>query len=172
MVLILQANLIASQVQVYTLQGYNQPFGFFPWQRDVVKYNNFSAIESNEGFQTVNFMGNSSFSLSTSQSDFSLGSILRNFFRFRQRSPNVQYITLGGRSFSDSVQEPSYYRQYATVVAPAHMPKTNRKVVRRKVPRRVLVRNLKSHPALLTNFKTVKVPIYEDDWQVRIRILP
>ncbi|XP_043067044.1 uncharacterized protein [Drosophila bipectinata] len=180
MVLILQANLIASQVQVYTLQGYpltvsegsfsNRPLGFFPWQRDVFKVNNFSVSESNEGFQTINLMGNSSFSLSSSQNNLSLRSFLRNLFGFRQRQPSVQYLTIGGRAFSDSVQEPSYYRQYSSVVGPVLVPKANRKIVRRKVPRRVLVRNLKSNQALLTNVKTVKIPqfqspIYDDEWQ-------
>lgn len=181
MVLMLQANLIASQVKVYTIQGYplvlsdgnliGQQSGFFPWQRDVFKFNNFSAIESNEGIQTINWTGNSSFSVSSNHNFFGWRSILRNLFRLPPRQPTPQYTTIVGRAFSDSIQEPSYYGQYSPVVDPVLMPKANRKVVRRKVPRRVLVRNLKSNQALLTNFKTVKVPIYEDDWQVRTRVL-
>ncbi|KAH8331456.1 hypothetical protein KR074_003637 [Drosophila pseudoananassae] len=186
MFLILQANLIASQVQVYTLQDYpltasegsfsNRPWGFFPWQRDVFKFNNFSVSESNEGFQTINLMGNSSFSLSSSHKNLSLKSFLRNLFGFRQRQPSLQYITIGGRAFSDSVQGPSYYRQYSPVAGPILVPKANRKIVRRKVPRRVLVRNLQSTQALLTNVKAVKIPqfpspIYDNEWQVRSIVL-
>ncbi|KAH8320384.1 hypothetical protein KR067_001844 [Drosophila pandora] len=180
MVLILQANLIASQVKVLVVQDSNplvlsngnfirQPSGYFPWQRNVFKLKNFTAIESNESIQTINWTGNSSLSLSTNQNFF--GNFMRNIFRLPLWQPNPPYTTIIGRAFSDSIQEPSYYGQYSPVVAPALMPKANRKVVRRKVPRRVLVRNLKSNQALLTNFKTVKVPMYEDDWQVRTRVL-
>ncbi|KAH8279423.1 hypothetical protein KR026_009543 [Drosophila bipectinata] len=189
MVLILRANLIASQVQVYAVQGNpltvsegifsNRPWGFFPWQRDGFRYKNVSFSESTDGFQTINLMGNTSFSLSSSQNIFSLKNILRNLVGIRESQPSVpliQYLTVGGRAFSDSVQEPSFYRQYSPGVGPVLVPKANRKIVRRKVPRRVLVRNLKSNQALLANVKTVKIPqfqspIYEDDWQVRTRVL-
>ncbi|KAH8373111.1 hypothetical protein KR009_011900 [Drosophila setifemur] len=100
-----------------------------------------------------------------------LRNFLRNLFGVQRSRPNIRIVTLNGRAFSDRSQEAKYSKQYHSNTRSVQLPQTRVKVVRQNVPRWIVVRNLKSSQTQMTNVQTLRLPLYTNGWQVRLKTI-
>ncbi|XP_017072662.1 uncharacterized protein LOC108108922 [Drosophila eugracilis] len=132
-----------------------------------------TANSTNQDLQVVSSLGTGNIALSSNQvsSNAPLRNLLRTIFG---RQPNVQYINLNARAFGDGSPEPQYWsnqeprywsNQQQAFASPVFLPRTRVKTVRQGMPRRILVRNIKSSQALMTNVETYRIPVFENEWQ-------
>uniref|UniRef100_A0A6P4F233 Uncharacterized protein LOC108048397 n=1 Tax=Drosophila rhopaloa TaxID=1041015 RepID=A0A6P4F233_DRORH len=177
--LLLQVNSIAGQgYQVYGSPGVQviyptssnvQVLGSRPFFRrgiwEIVRNLTITANATSQDFQFGSSLGNGNIALSNNQNSGNgpLRNLLRNLFG---RQPNIQYVNLSGRAFNDRSQEPQtpVLYNYQPFASPELVSRTRVKVVRQGVPRRILVRNLKSSQTQMTNVETYRIPVFEDDW--------
>jgi len=178
--LLLQVNSIAGQgyqvfgsgdVQViYPSSGQVQVLGGRPFRRglwDIVRNLTITANATSQDDQLVSLLGNGNIALSANQNAGNGNGPLRNLLRtLFGRQPNVQYVNLSGRAFNSRPQEPQYWNGFQPYVSPVLLPRARVKVMRQGVPRRILVRNLKTSQSQMTNVVTYRIPVLENDWQV------
>ncbi|XP_020806840.1 uncharacterized protein LOC110182989 [Drosophila serrata] len=93
-------------------------------------------------------------------------------FRFGLRRgghrSNSQFLNLQGRDLGNHRSLEQDRRDYSHLVATTKpdVPRTRVKIIRQNVPRRMMVRNLRSSQAHLTNMQTLSFPVFEDEWQM------
>ncbi|XP_017126218.1 uncharacterized protein LOC108145340 [Drosophila elegans] len=176
--LLLQVSSIAGQgyqvygspnVQViYPTSSQVQVIGSRPFFRrgiwEIVRNLTITANATSQDVQFVSPSANANIALSSNHNSGNapLRNLLRNLFG---RQPNIQYVNLNSRAFNDRSQEPQYWGNYQPFASPVALPRTRVKFVRQGVPRRILVRNLKSSQAQMTNVETYRIPVFEDEWQ-------
>ncbi|XP_016946665.1 uncharacterized protein LOC108022317 [Drosophila biarmipes] len=177
--LLLQANSIAGQgyqvygsgdVQViYPSSAQVQVFGGRPFRRglwNIVRNFTITANATSQDDQLVSLLGNGNIALSGSQNagngNGPLRALLRTLFG---RQPNVQFVNLSGRAFNDRPQGLQYWKGVPPYTGSVLLPRTRVKAVGQSMPRRILVRNLKTSQSQMTNVVTYRIPVLENDWQ-------
>ncbi|XP_022232779.2 uncharacterized protein LOC111081134 [Drosophila obscura] len=154
------------QVQVFDSTEQVRPY---PWLYEMLNNLNITAKRTTENVQLISSLGNGSFQLNTtptpSEENTPLRTLLRNwFFRPSPAQPNFQVVNLGGRNLGD-LGDQSYWedRNPTQVLLPRRRVATTG---RRHQQRRILMRNLKYGQAVLMNADTLRMPFYEDDWEI------
>ncbi|XP_015039928.2 uncharacterized protein [Drosophila pseudoobscura] len=156
-------NPYGSHVQIFDSTDHGRPY---PWWWEMVKNLTIQSNTTTQAVQVISPWGNGSgiFQLNTipTQSNVNtpLRTLLKNWFFRQPAQPNIQVLTLGGRALAE--------KQYLHELNPTHvlLPRRRATAGRRHQQRRILMRNLRSGEVMLMNTQTLRMPFYEDDWDI------